>query len=358
MGEQETRAPATSTSARPDYAGNLDDRTLSLIADVPPAGQPLGTHRLLDMAVVIRSKDAGINRLTFDIIFTSGENYEAALRSNVFSKDNVARILRLPAERVVGTFFVDTCNAIKISIERPNISASRTSATCSARSSNPPSTAHRIPSCAGRAPRPLASPLTILALSGAHDQTVIEHVLSRLRDIGITDVFGVPGDYSFAVNDAICNDPQIRWVGCCERTERRLRRRRLCPHQGRRRRLHHLWRRRAQRHQRHCRRLCRASAGVPSGRHAQHGDAVGPQADASHAGQWRLRPVPPHDRAGGCGARRHDARQRRLRDRAPDLRGALSSPAGLHGLPGRPRQPAGARRRRSRSPCRPATRQP
>jgi hypothetical protein len=76
------------------------------------------------MAVVIRSKDAGINRLTFDIIFTSGENYEAALRSNVFSKNNVARILALPVDRVVGTFFVDTCNAIKISIDRLNISAS------------------------------------------------------------------------------------------------------------------------------------------------------------------------------------------------------------------------------------------
>ncbi len=45
-------------------------------------------------------------------------------------------------------------------------------------------------------------------------KTVIEHVLSRLHDIGITDVFGVPGDYSFSVADAICNDPNIRWVGC------------------------------------------------------------------------------------------------------------------------------------------------
>ena len=59
-----------------------------------------------------------------DVIFTSGENYEAALRSNVFSKDNIAKVLGVPAERVVGTFFVDTCNAIKISIDRPNISAS------------------------------------------------------------------------------------------------------------------------------------------------------------------------------------------------------------------------------------------
>jgi indolepyruvate decarboxylase len=46
-------------------------------------------------------------------------------------------------------------------------------------------------------------------------KTVIEHVLSRLRDIGITDVFGVPGDYSFTINDAICNDREMRWVGCC-----------------------------------------------------------------------------------------------------------------------------------------------
>jgi indolepyruvate decarboxylase len=46
-------------------------------------------------------------------------------------------------------------------------------------------------------------------------KTVIQHVLARLREIGITDVFGVPGDYAFAVNDAICNDPDMRWIGCC-----------------------------------------------------------------------------------------------------------------------------------------------
>ena len=46
-------------------------------------------------------------------------------------------------------------------------------------------------------------------------QTVIQHVLSRLHDIGIRDVFGVPGDYAFPVNDAVCSDPRLRWVGCC-----------------------------------------------------------------------------------------------------------------------------------------------
>ncbi|MDM0115421.1 DUF4387 family protein [Variovorax sp. J22R133] len=107
-----------------DHAGSIDDRTLSLIADAPP-GEPLhAEHRLLDMAVVIRSKDAGINRLTFDIVFNSAADYDAALRSNVFHKGNVAKLLQLDPSRVVGTYFVDTCNAIKLTIDRPNISAS------------------------------------------------------------------------------------------------------------------------------------------------------------------------------------------------------------------------------------------
>jgi indolepyruvate decarboxylase len=46
-------------------------------------------------------------------------------------------------------------------------------------------------------------------------QTVIQHVLSRLHDIGITDIFGVAGDYAFPIEDAICADPRFRYVGCC-----------------------------------------------------------------------------------------------------------------------------------------------
>jgi indolepyruvate decarboxylase len=46
-------------------------------------------------------------------------------------------------------------------------------------------------------------------------QTVVQYVLSRLRDIGIKDVFGVPGDFSFPICDAIVQDPSLRWIGCC-----------------------------------------------------------------------------------------------------------------------------------------------
>src|ERR1700677_2557715 len=45
--------------------------------------------------------------------------------------------------------------------------------------------------------------------------TVIQYVLKRLHDIGVRDIFGVPGDYAFPVNDAICLDEKIRWIGCC-----------------------------------------------------------------------------------------------------------------------------------------------
>lgn len=44
--------------------------------------------------------------------------------------------------------------------------------------------------------------------------SVIDYVLSRLKDIGIEDVFGVPGDYAFPVNDAIANHAAINWIGC------------------------------------------------------------------------------------------------------------------------------------------------
>src|ERR1700678_240822 len=45
--------------------------------------------------------------------------------------------------------------------------------------------------------------------------TVIQYILNRLHSIGISDIFGVPGDYAFPICDAICEDPEMRWLGCC-----------------------------------------------------------------------------------------------------------------------------------------------
>jgi indolepyruvate decarboxylase len=44
--------------------------------------------------------------------------------------------------------------------------------------------------------------------------SVIDYIVQRLVDEGITDCFGVPGDYAFPVCDAVDRSPNIRWVGC------------------------------------------------------------------------------------------------------------------------------------------------
>jgi indolepyruvate decarboxylase len=46
-------------------------------------------------------------------------------------------------------------------------------------------------------------------------ESVIQYVLRRLNEIGVDDIFGVAGDYSFPVNDAIVEHPAINWIGCC-----------------------------------------------------------------------------------------------------------------------------------------------
>jgi indolepyruvate decarboxylase len=46
-------------------------------------------------------------------------------------------------------------------------------------------------------------------------KTVIQHVLGRLKDIGIDDIFAVAGDFAFPIHDAIVQDPRINYLGCC-----------------------------------------------------------------------------------------------------------------------------------------------
>jgi indolepyruvate decarboxylase len=49
----------------------------------------------------------------------------------------------------------------------------------------------------------------------AAPRTVVEHVLERLKTIGISEVFGVAGDFAFPIEDAIVKSSGIEWVGCC-----------------------------------------------------------------------------------------------------------------------------------------------
>ncbi|MBJ2116061.1 MULTISPECIES: alpha-keto acid decarboxylase family protein [Proteus] len=47
------------------------------------------------------------------------------------------------------------------------------------------------------------------------NKTVVEYMLNRLYNLGISDVFGVAGDYAFPIEDTICNSNHLRWIGNC-----------------------------------------------------------------------------------------------------------------------------------------------
>ena len=44
--------------------------------------------------------------------------------------------------------------------------------------------------------------------------TVAEYVLTRLSQLGIDKVFGIPGDYAFSIDDAVEQIPALEWVVC------------------------------------------------------------------------------------------------------------------------------------------------
>ena len=44
--------------------------------------------------------------------------------------------------------------------------------------------------------------------------TVADYIVRRLAREGITDCFGVPGDFAFQLCDAVARSEAIRWIGC------------------------------------------------------------------------------------------------------------------------------------------------
>ncbi|EGG07363.1 uncharacterized protein MELLADRAFT_43199 [Melampsora larici-populina 98AG31] len=48
-----------------------------------------------------------------------------------------------------------------------------------------------------------------------HQITVGEYFLSRMSQLGIKQVYGVPGDYNLGFLDLIEDHPDLNWVGCC-----------------------------------------------------------------------------------------------------------------------------------------------
>ncbi|HET6181978.1 MAG TPA: DUF4387 domain-containing protein [Acetobacteraceae bacterium] len=75
-------------------------------------------QRLFDLAKTIRSKNAGVDRITFDVIFPDRATYERVRHAGVLSREAVCRIFHIPPERISDHVAFDPACAIKFTIRR------------------------------------------------------------------------------------------------------------------------------------------------------------------------------------------------------------------------------------------------
>lgn len=73
---------------------------------------------LHEIAKTIRSKNAGTDRITFDIIFENRKDYLRVLESKVLTKESVAKLYNIEESRITDFVYYDPANAIKFTINR------------------------------------------------------------------------------------------------------------------------------------------------------------------------------------------------------------------------------------------------
>ena len=74
--------------------------------------------RLANLASTVRSKNAGVNQITFDIIFPNRDSYRRVLAANVITKESVAKLYGIPLSRISDFVAFEPANAIKFTIYR------------------------------------------------------------------------------------------------------------------------------------------------------------------------------------------------------------------------------------------------
>ena len=84
----------------------------------------MATQKLSELAKTIRSKNAGVDLITFDVIFTSRENYDRVRKSRALTRESTAKLYRIPPERIADFVEFDPANAIKFTIYRVRPSGS------------------------------------------------------------------------------------------------------------------------------------------------------------------------------------------------------------------------------------------
>jgi hypothetical protein len=80
--------------------------------------------RLVDLATVIRSKNAGPYLLTFDVLLRDAGAYRRVMASEAFTRERIAALFHVPLEDVLEVVGFEPANAIKITLNRPVVSGS------------------------------------------------------------------------------------------------------------------------------------------------------------------------------------------------------------------------------------------
>ena len=81
-------------------------------------------RRLGELAKTVRSKNAGVDKITFDVIFSDRETYETVRRSRVLTRETVERLYGIPSSRISDFVEFDPAYAIKFTIYRDRPSGS------------------------------------------------------------------------------------------------------------------------------------------------------------------------------------------------------------------------------------------
>ena len=74
--------------------------------------------KLKDIAKTIRSKNAGVDKITFDIIFRNQADYQLVRQSGAITRETISRLYSIVPERITDFVEFDPVPAIKFSILR------------------------------------------------------------------------------------------------------------------------------------------------------------------------------------------------------------------------------------------------
>jgi hypothetical protein len=77
------------------------------------------TIPLSDLADIVRSKNAGPFRITFDILFSDPARYRMVRDSGSLTRESVAKTYGISPSDITSFFEVDMASAIKVTIRRP-----------------------------------------------------------------------------------------------------------------------------------------------------------------------------------------------------------------------------------------------